>query len=70
VWGKYGFGEVFKLEPAKAPGAAWTRLSTHDLQGPDGTFPGPGLAFDSQDNLFGSTLGTRDMDRPIAMSTI
>lgn len=58
VWGKYGFGEVFRLEPPKSSGATWTRVSVHDFQGPDGAFPEPGLVFDSHGNIFGATLGS------------
>ena len=57
-WGKYGFGEVFRLEPPGSSGAAWTCVSLHDFQGNDGAFPEPGLAFDKAGNLFGATLGS------------
>lgn len=64
VWGKYGFGEVFRLEPPKASGAAWNKVSVYDFQGPDGAFPEPGLAFDSRGNLFGATLGSPGYGSP------
>jgi uncharacterized repeat protein (TIGR03803 family) len=64
VWGKYGFGEVFRLEAPKAAGAAWTKVSVHDFQGPDGAFPEPGLAFDSRGDIFGATLGSPGYGSP------
>jgi uncharacterized repeat protein (TIGR03803 family) len=60
VWGRFGFGEVFRLEPPKAAGDTWTKVSVHDFQGTDGAFPEPGLVFDSHGNLFGATLGSPD----------
>jgi uncharacterized repeat protein (TIGR03803 family) len=64
VWGKYGFGEVFKLVPPKSSGAGWTRVPVHDFQGPDGAFPEPGLVFDSAGNLFGASLGSPGYGSP------
>jgi uncharacterized repeat protein (TIGR03803 family) len=64
VWGKYGFGEVFRLAPPQTASAAWTRISVHDFQGPDGAFPEPGLAFDAEGNLFGATLGSPGYGSP------
>lgn len=63
LWGKYGFGEVFRLEPPNLAHAGWTKVSVHDFQGTDGAFPEPGLAFDSDGNIFGATLGTGDGSR-------
>ncbi len=64
VWGRYGFGEVFRLEAPKATGDAWTKAPVHDFQGPDGAFPEPGLVFDSQGNLFGPTIGSPGYGSP------
>ena len=64
VWGKYGFGEVFRLEPPNATRAAWTKVSVHDFQGPDGAFPKPGLVFDKHGNLFGASLGSPGYGSP------
>lgn len=64
AWGKYGFGEVFKLIPP-APGATgWREVSVFDFNGSDGAFPEPGLAFDKSANLFGATLGSPGYGSP------
>jgi uncharacterized repeat protein (TIGR03803 family) len=63
VWGKYGFGEVFRLEPP-ASGTSWDKVSVYDFQGPDGAFPEPGLAFDRDGNLYGATLGSPGYGSP------
>ena len=63
VWGKYGFGEVFRLEPPTT-GTTWSKVSVYDFQGPDGAFPEPGLVFDRDGNLYGTTLGSPGYGSP------
>lgn len=63
-WGKYGFGEVFRLEPPTPPGTTWSKVSVYDFQGPDGAFPEAGLVFDREGNLYGATLGSPGYGSP------
>ncbi len=63
-WGKYGFGEIFRLEPPSPPATTWSKVSVYDFQGPDGAFPEPGLVFDKDGNLYGATLGSPGYGSP------
>jgi uncharacterized repeat protein (TIGR03803 family) len=52
--GTYGFGVIFKLEPAS--GGGWTRIILHYFSGGnDGAQPYGNLIFDAAGNLYGTT---------------
>lgn len=52
--GAYGYGSVFKLTPS---GGTWTYTSLHDFKGgSDGFNPVSNVAFDSNGNLYGTTV--------------
>ena len=51
--GANGFGVVFELSPQ---GANWKEAVLHTFSGPDGAGPVNGLIFDSESNLYGTTL--------------
>lgn len=53
VGGTNGFGSIFKLTHSNS---GWSYSSLHDFIGRDGWYPNGGLAFDTNGNLFGTTL--------------
>jgi len=52
--GTYGYGTVFELMPTESGG--WKEKILHVFQGSDGYFPYGGLTFDSEGNLYGTTV--------------
>ena len=55
--GAFGIGAAFELSPSG--GGEWNFAGLHDFSnhGGDGTYPHAGMVFDSQGNLYGTTLG-------------
>jgi uncharacterized repeat protein (TIGR03803 family) len=51
--GSADVGVVFELSPAS--GGTWSEKILHVFQGPDGSYPVGGLAFDAVGNLYGTT---------------
>ncbi len=64
--GSHNFGTVFELIPplstCKTANCFWKQVKVYDFQGvPDGSIPSNGdLAFDSQGNIYGTTLAGGD----------
>jgi hypothetical protein len=52
--GDAGLGVVFEL--ASGPNDTWTETVLHSFSGSDGAYPNPGLTFDAQGNLYGTTF--------------
>ncbi len=53
--GTHGYGTVFELSPGQ--GGSWTETVLYNFNnnGSDGTYPGAGLVFDANGNLYGTT---------------
>jgi uncharacterized repeat protein (TIGR03803 family) len=58
--GKYGYGMVYELTPAKD--GSWQQIDLYDFKGnigggSDGYYPTAGVVFDGKGNVYGATVG-------------
>jgi hypothetical protein len=58
IWGKFGYGFIFKLAPPSKVGDGWKESAIFNFNCSDGAFPEPGLTLDNSGNIYGSTIGS------------